>query len=382
MMQCGSERPPWYSSSTTLSRAAESLEPGRISGSSLRMSSPKRSEANSASRDRSQFRLPRRVLISPLWAKAERVGQIPGRKGVGAVTLVDHGHGTGQIRLAEIREVVHQLMSHEHAFVDKGAAGEARDVKKDLLFQAVPQDGVFRAPADDEKLAFELVLVRDVRIAGDENLLDDRFDVSRERPQDFLPCGHAPPAEELLPLLADDVRQFLAAKCLLRRIGRQKDQAAGIASGFGQLDLLIGADPAQKAVRQLDHDAGPVAGIGIAGQGPAVDQVEQYLQPLGDDLVRRPALQMTDESDAAGIVLVTGIIQALCSGRPRRRGPLCIHIAPSGLLHPIIIAITLSGAVAANSSSGKSLRAHLVNPARRQAPYASSSRSSGRSALV
>ncbi len=69
IMACGSERPASTSSSSVLSSIAESLPFGLTTGRIFGVSSPKRSEANSASRAFIQLKLPRSVLISPLWAR-------------------------------------------------------------------------------------------------------------------------------------------------------------------------------------------------------------------------------------------------------------------------------------------------------------------------
>ena len=68
IIACGSERPASTSSSSTLSKLAESDPPGRTTGSTFCRSSPKSSEASCDSRARIQLTLPRSVLISPLWA--------------------------------------------------------------------------------------------------------------------------------------------------------------------------------------------------------------------------------------------------------------------------------------------------------------------------
>ena len=56
------------SSSSTLSKVAESEPPGRTTGRIFSRSSPKSSEASCDSRARIQLTLPISVLISPLWA--------------------------------------------------------------------------------------------------------------------------------------------------------------------------------------------------------------------------------------------------------------------------------------------------------------------------
>ncbi len=66
--ECGSDRPPMCSSSSTSSNDAESEAPGVQTGNSRSRSPGIRSESRSASRARIQLRLPMTVLISPLWA--------------------------------------------------------------------------------------------------------------------------------------------------------------------------------------------------------------------------------------------------------------------------------------------------------------------------
>ena len=51
---------------------------------------------------------------------------------------------------------------------------------------------------------------------------------------------------------------------------------------------------------------------GFAAAGPAVVHVFQHLQCLQDDAVARLALDVAKEADAAGVVLLLGIVQALC----------------------------------------------------------------------
>ena len=66
--QCGTLRPPRCSSSNTSSSDAESEASGVQIGNSRLRSPGIRSVSRSASRARMRFRLPRTVLISPLWA--------------------------------------------------------------------------------------------------------------------------------------------------------------------------------------------------------------------------------------------------------------------------------------------------------------------------
>ena len=80
--ECGSERPPRWSSSRTSSKEAESEASGRTDREDPveALPSPKRSEASWDSRARIQLRLPLTVLISPLCA-TKRYGWASGQLG-------------------------------------------------------------------------------------------------------------------------------------------------------------------------------------------------------------------------------------------------------------------------------------------------------------
>ena len=64
-------------------------------------------------------------------------------------------------------------------------------------------------------------------------------------------------------------------------------------------------------------DAGAVPGVDLAAAGAAVQQVLEHGERLAHDGVRLSALDVDDEADAAGVVLVGGIVEAL----RRRQSP-------------------------------------------------------------
>ena len=88
-----------------------------------------------------------------------------------------------------------------------------------------------------------------------------------------------------------------------------------VLAGGGQSDPRLAGDQLQELVRQLDQNAGAVAGIGLATAGAAVVQVQQHLQGLLNDGVGLPALDVDHEAHAAGLVLELRIVQALLGRR-------------------------------------------------------------------
>ncbi len=67
----------------------------------------------------------------------------------------------------------------------------------------------------------------------------------------------------------------------------------------------------KKPVRHLHQDAGAVAGVHLASTRAPVEQVDEQLQRLADDGVRPLALDVNDEADSAGVVLVLRVVQPL-----------------------------------------------------------------------
>ena len=99
---------------------------------------------------------------------------------------------------------------------------------------------------------------------------------------------------------------------------RQEDEPGAVVAGRRQREAERRGHLAQKRVRHLHEDAGAVAGRRLAAARAAMQQVDQDAQPLLDNGVRAAALDVDDEADAAGIVLVRRVVQAGCGGPARR----------------------------------------------------------------
>src|SRR6185503_17989767 len=98
-----------------------------------------------------------------------------------------------------------------------------------------------------------------------------------------------------------------------------EDEAGAVFAGWRQRDAERRGDLSEKAIGNLDEDAGAVAGVRLAAAGPAVEQVDQDPQALLDDAVRAPSLDVDDEADAARVVLVARIVEAGGVGRDGAR---------------------------------------------------------------
>ena len=116
--------------------------------------------------------------------------------------------------------------------------------------------------------------------------------------------------------------------------GRNEGQADRIGAWSGQRETAYGAE---ERVRHLGEDPGPVAGARVAALRAAVFQVTQHLQGTGHHVMTAPAGQVRDETDAARIMLESGVVKArrrhafscrldTAASRPGRHWPCYIDI--------------------------------------------------------
>ena len=169
-----------------------------------------------------------RVDFAVVAQKAKGMGQVPGRKGVGAVALVDQRQGADHVRVAQVGKIGLDLIGEEHALVNQGAAGQAGDVKEGRLAQTRLAHEPFHDFADDEQFALEMVRVGDARSAADEKLLNRRFPLPRQQAQGRAVDRHAPPSQELLTLLLDDLFKSVHVQPPLIVVARHEHQAAAV----------------------------------------------------------------------------------------------------------------------------------------------------------
>ena len=135
-------------------------------------------------------------------------------------------------------------------------------------------------------------------------------------------CGsidrRIPPAEYRQSLLANNALQNSFALQALMFLHRQKCHAHGIGAGLRQFETQLAALAHKEPVRDLEENAGAIAGFGIASAGAAVREVEQHLDSLAYDVVALDAADAGHESDPAGIVLLRRMVETLGGRGPIR----------------------------------------------------------------
>jgi hypothetical protein len=200
----------------------------------------------------------------------------------------------------------------------------ARHVEELLLGEAGPVHRVLDPLADHVELALERGSVGHARRAADEHLLEHGLDGPRARAHRGGIGRDISPAHDGLAFILDDLLHDTPA--LRRLAGRagQEDEARAVVPGGREGDARARALAAEEGMRHLDEDARAVAGVDLAAARPPVQQVLEHLQGLAHDGVGSAPLDVHDEADAAGVVLVGGVVESLGRGQTRSGGA-CPH---------------------------------------------------------
>ena len=250
------------------------------------------------------------VDLAVVGDEAERMRQRPGRKGVGREARMHQRQRRRHRRVVQFREKFLDLVRRQHALVDDRARRQAGHVELVLLDERAVGDGVLNAFANDEQFALEGGLILYRRRARDEGLFENRLRGLGGWADGRIVDRHPAPTKQRLPLFAHDGLELLLAGSRLAFLARQEHQTAAVVASVRQGHAQGLRFAHIKAVRQLQQDAGAVAGVLFAAAGAAVLQVLEDAQGIGDNAVRGNALHVHHETDAAGVVLGVGRVQA------------------------------------------------------------------------
>ena len=242
---------------------------------------------------------------------AVRVGAIPAGEGVGRETRVDNGERRRHRGVLQVGKIRGELRGEQHALVDDGAGGKAGLIPELPAVQAGGADFLGGALADDVELALKGEVVLQRGVAADEHLPNIGLADLGGGPKGRIVGRHRAPAEKGQPLALDDLGEFGLQLAALGGVARHEHEARAILANAGQRDALLLTHFHQKGVRHLQEHAGAVAGIGLAAGGATMVEVFENLDRLAQDLVRRAALHVHDEADAAGVVLKPRVVEAL-----------------------------------------------------------------------
>ncbi|AJX01694.1 hypothetical protein BM45_3124 [Burkholderia mallei] len=246
-----------------------------------------------------------------------RVRELPRGERVRREALVHERERRHGARVLQVAVVHADLAREQQPLVDD----RARRHRRHEVFLAVLElerlDPVARRLADHVELALQRVRHHHVLAAADEDLADHGLArLHRGRDRHRMIDRHVAPAEHDLTFGLHRALELLLARDPRRAFLRQEDHPDPIFAGRRQRHVLPGHLLAVERVRNLDQDARAVAHQRIGADRAAVIEVLEDLQALLDDFVALLALDVSDEADAAGVVLVLRVVQTL-RGRKR-----------------------------------------------------------------
>ena len=237
---------------------------------------------------------------------------------------MDQGQRRLEVGVRQVGEHRPELRGREHALVGErlgrqadhveGAAGICRNR---ILHRQLD------AFADDVQRALEAgagVGSVERRGAAHEHLFEDRSDRGGVPANGSEVGRHRTPADHRVTLLPGDAFDDPAQQRPCLGLVGQKYQPGAVGPGRRQGQS---GDATQEPVGHLHQDAGAVAGVGVGARGATVFEVDEQGQRIADDGRRATALDVGDEADAAGVVLIGGAVQTrlhtIGSGRATAR---------------------------------------------------------------
>ncbi len=224
-----------------------------------------------------------------------------------------HGQRVAQIlvKAADLRRQQEPLVNHRAG--RKGRHVELGQARQPVL-RAERHDAVQRLLADRQDFALKGVLIGQRRIGGDNRLANYRHRLDHPRAEPLRIGGHLAPAEQRLALDFDEMLHMTDGELARRLVARQKAHRDRVMSERRQAQVSAFRPIAQQRIRHLDQAAGTVADQRIGADRAAMVEVDQDFQAARDDVVRFSPLDVGDETDAAGIVLVARIVKSLSFG--------------------------------------------------------------------
>ncbi|MBS1216013.1 MAG: hypothetical protein H6R20_987 [Proteobacteria bacterium] len=231
--------------------------------------------------------------------------------------------GRDDARVVQVLVVRSDLLREQHALVDDRARRHRRHVELLAVLEVQRLDRMAGALANDVELALQRVGDGDARAATDEHLPDHGLELLRGLGQVGVVDGHVTPAEQHLALVLDRPFDLVLAREPARGLLRQEDHPDTVLARGREGHALLRHLLAEELVRHLDEDAGPVAQLRVETDRTPVNEVLEDLKTLVDDRMAFLPLDVRDEADAARVVLVLGVVEAL---RLRERG--VVHGTP------------------------------------------------------
>jgi len=177
------------------------------------------------------------------------------------------------------------------------------------LAHAFGADRIFSKLSDDKEFAFEVIDVLAIRGSADEYLMNGWLGMPRYVADNLAVDRDASPAEKPLAFFFDRPFDMGHASVPFCRFSRQKDETTGIRTFRGQLNPDSFSNFCGKGMGNLHQDARTVSCGAITCHSPPVGQIEEDIQSTGNNVVGFSSLQVTNQTDTAGIMFIGRVIK-------------------------------------------------------------------------
>ena len=257
-----------------------------------------------------------RVDLTIVGDVAVGMGELPGREGVGGEALVDEGERGRQGGVAQVLEVVAELSGEQQSLVDDGARGHRHHVEAGEALVPAGEDRVGDRLAQHVEAALENLVVGVGLAAPDEQLPCRRLAAQHALAEHRGVHRHVAPAEQREALLGAETGDDGLDLGTRGPILGQEHDADRVAAALGQRETVLARLRGEELVRDLQEHAATIARLRVGPGGASMVEVEEDLQPHAHQVVRLPVVHVGDEADAAGIMLLGGVVEALGVRQP------------------------------------------------------------------
>mmetsp|Transcript_5348 Transcript_5348/g.17313 ORF Transcript_5348/g.17313 Transcript_5348/m.17313 type:complete len:262 (-) Transcript_5348:14-799(-) len=239
------------------------------------------------------------------------MGTAPPRERVGRKARMDQSHVRLEVRVIQIAEVLQDLLRLEHTLVSDGTAGQRNEIKV-LLLQLLH--------ADQEGLASDHVqnLLKLSRrhsfTSANEDLLHVRLASGSGRTEALAVVGangKLAPHKELLLVGSDRILNSFLSDLDGLLILREEDNADGIQTLGRKVNGLLGSNLPHEEIRHTEKHTRTITSFGLTTTCSSVSKMVKDVGGVDHSLVRRLAGQVRNETNTAGILLESRVIQPL-----------------------------------------------------------------------
>ena len=227
----------------------------------------------------------------------ERLGQRPGREGIGGESGMNQGNGTGEILVGQVREIIPELHCREHSLIYDCPRGKACYIAASLVRDGGIQDLAFNGFPDKVELVLQCL---PVIAAHNENLPDFRLRLQGILSQNGRIDRHLPGVHHTESVRFHGLSDNLCKPGIVLLILREKNHSHTVASLLRHRDSV----KENEFMGYLEQDSRSVARLQITALSSPVSHVLKDCETLLHYIVVLASVNVDHQSDAACIVFI------------------------------------------------------------------------------